>query len=132
MPEKGWERHEREVAEMLGLDRTITSGNKFFDQGDAVTRGRSHPFPLYVDCKYTEHSSISVRLLHLRQWSEQAAEQGKRFLLPIRFHVKAEGTDDDWAMISLHDLKELMDKAYPPPGPPPPPKGWEEWDARNH
>jgi hypothetical protein len=109
MTKQGWERHEQDVAKMFGLEQTLTSGNKFFDPGDAVHRGRGLPFPVIADAKYTEHSSISIRLLTLRQWSEKAASLGKRFIMPIRFHIKAENSDDDWVLMSAHDLAELLE-----------------------
>lgn len=106
---KGWERHEKDVAEMFGLDQTLASGSKFHDIGDATHRGRRFPFPVIADAKYTEYASFSLKLLQLRQWATSAAEQGKRFIMPIRFHIVAEGTDDDWVLIQAHDLAELLD-----------------------
>lgn len=106
---KSWERHERDMQQMFGLDSTITSGNKFFDPGDGVTRDREAPFPLYADCKCTEHSSISLKVLALRQYAIRATELGKRFIMPIRFHIVAEDSHDDWVLIQAHDLAELID-----------------------
>lgn len=106
---KPWERHEKDVAEMFGLDQTLCSGSKFHDIGDATHRGRSFPFPVIADAKYTEHSSFSVKLLQLRQWGTRAAEQGKRFIMPIRFHIVADGTQEDWVLLKAHDLAELLD-----------------------
>lgn len=103
-----WERWERESAEMFGLDQTLTSGNKFFDPGDATHRGRSTPFPLLVDAKYTTRSSYSLKLKFLRDMTHRAAEQGKRFLLPLRFHVK--GTTEDFVVLRAHDFAELLDR----------------------
>jgi hypothetical protein len=94
---------------MFGLDATITSGNKFFDPGDGVTRDREAPFPLYADCKCTSMASMSIRVLHLRQYAARAAELGKRFIMPIRFHIVAEDSHDDWVLIQAHDLAELID-----------------------
>jgi hypothetical protein len=106
---EGWQTWEREVAELFGLDQTLASGSKFRDPGDAVQRGRGFPFPVLADAKYTEFASISFKLKFLRDWQDKAAEMGKRFVLPIRFHIKAENRNDDWVLISAHDLAELLD-----------------------
>lgn len=106
--EPKWQRHEREVADILGLRRTITSGNKWFDPGDGVTRGRS-PFPLYADCKCTEKHSFSLKLADLYQMQDRAAEMGKRLIMPVRFHPAV--GPQDYVVIGLHDFAELLDLA---------------------
>jgi hypothetical protein len=106
-----WQHWEDEVAQHLGLDTTIHSGIRFFDPGDAVTRGNEGPFPLLADCKYTESHSFSLRSADLRQMGETAMALGKRFILPLRFalrnglHVGGE----DYVVLSFHDFKELLD-----------------------
>lgn len=107
--EKDWQTWEREVAEMFGLDQTLSSGSTFRDPGDATHRGRHFPFPVLADAKHTTFASYSLRLKFLRDWQEAAAEQGKRFIMPIRFHLTAENSNDDWVLISAHDLAELLD-----------------------
>lgn len=107
---KGWEKHEADVAQMFGLDQTLASGSKFHDIGDATHRGRGFPFPVIADAKYTTFSSMSIRLKDLRDWVGRAAEQGKRFIMPIRFDLRSEDADpDDWVLIQAHDLAELLD-----------------------
>ena len=81
-----WEVWEREVVKALDLDATISSGSKWYDPGDATTRGRDDPFPLFADAKFTERASFSLKAKDLRQYSKRAEEAGKRFLLPLRFH----------------------------------------------
>lgn len=49
---RGFEGHEDWISRTFTLAATISSGSKFFDPGDAVTRGHDHPFPLYVDGKF--------------------------------------------------------------------------------
>lgn len=105
-----WETWERDVAKALGLDITITSGSKWHDPGDACTRGRDDPFPLFVDAKFTERASFSLKARDLKQWSKRAAEAGKRFILPLRFH-KAGQRDEDYVVMSFHDFIELRDNA---------------------
>lgn len=109
MSEPKWQRHEREVQQLLGLDATITSGNKWFDPGDGVTRGRRSPFPLYADCKCTERKSFSLKLDLLNDLQYQAAELGRRLILPVRFHPDV--GPQDYIVCSLHDFAELLSLA---------------------
>lgn len=106
---RGWKAFERHVTKLLGLDATITSGNKFFDQGDAVSRGREHSFPLFADAKYTEHFSQSLQLKALSDLTEQASGQGKRMAMPIRFWPKGTPIPEDFVLLRLHDFAELME-----------------------
>ena len=107
MTEPKWQRHEREVRELLGLDATITSGNKWFDPGDGITRGRRSPFPLYADCKCTEKHSFSLKLADLYHLQDRAADMGRRLIVPIRFHPAV--GPQDYCLIGLHDFAELLD-----------------------
>jgi hypothetical protein len=107
---RGWEAFEAEVTEMLGLGRTITSGNKWFDRGDAVSRDHADPFPLYVDAKFTEKISFSLRLRELHDYSRQAAEVGKRLALALRLWPPA-APPSDYVVLSLHDFAELLQLA---------------------
>jgi hypothetical protein len=104
-----WKAFEWHVAKLLGLDPTISSGSKFYDQGDAVSRGRQDPFPLYADAKTTEKGSFSLKAKELIDWTEQAQAVGKRFLLPLRFTKVPEA--DDYVLMRLEDFKELLDMA---------------------
>jgi len=114
---EGWERWEAEVASILALDRTISSGNRFHDPGDAVTRDRSDPYPLYADAKYTTKASFSLRSSELRDYGEIAAGLGKRFILPVRFGNQPRRTstcphlvgDNDYVVLTFHDFVELLD-----------------------
>jgi hypothetical protein len=109
----GWENHEREVAAMLGLERTITSGNKWHDPGDATTRGREHPFPIYMEGKYTEGMSFSLNMKSLKDYANRAAQAGMRMVLPVRFWPRGRHAPDDYVVVSLNDFVELYEKAYP-------------------
>ena len=106
MSEPKWQRHEREVQQLLGLGSTITSGSEWFDPGDGVTRGRTSPFPLYADCKCTEKHSFSLKLADLYQMQDRAAEMGKRFIMPIRFHPAV--GPQDYVLLGLHDFAEMQ------------------------
>lgn len=105
---RGWEHFEKYVAKLFDLDLTLASGSQFHDRGDAVTRGRQDAFPLYADAKYTERASFSLKIRELRHYTEAAAEQGKRLLVPLRFWLKGDYAPSDWVILSLHDLKELL------------------------
>lgn len=105
-----WEQHERDIQVILGLDSTICSGNKFHDPGDAVDHDRESVFPIVADCKFTEGKSFSVSRKVLEQWSDKAAEMGKRFIMPVRLCPR--GTDpQDYVVLGLHDFAELLSLA---------------------
>jgi hypothetical protein len=86
MPKAEWEKFEEDVQNLLGLDATICSGNKFYDQGDAVDR--SHPnkkcWRMMVDCKYTEKNSFPVTAKFMGGMVDKATELGLRFALAVR------------------------------------------------
>ena len=107
---QSWKQHEKYVQEVLGLDSTICSGNKFYDPGDAVDNDRESPFPIIADCKFTERKSFSVASKTLSQWTDKAAEMGKRFIMPVRLSPKG-STSQDYVVIGLHDFAELLNLA---------------------
>lgn len=114
MKNQAWQRHEREVQELLDLSPTITSGNKWHDPGDGVDRGHysEKKFPLIIDCKSTIHRSYSVKLDDLEEWAYKADEMGKRFAMPIRFHPKPYvAPPSDYILLSLNDFAELLQAA---------------------
>jgi hypothetical protein len=107
---RGWEAHERHVQQVLGLDSTVASGAKFHDPGDAVDR-RHHTeadFRILADAKYTEKGSYSLNSRFLRQMGDKSTSLGRRFVLPVRFWPPAERGPEDWAVIGLDDLCELV------------------------
>lgn len=106
-----WQRWEYQAARALGLDITITSGNKFFDPGDATSRGRGDPFPLLVDCKLTERGSFSLNAQTMRHYAQRAAEAGKRFVLALRYSMRKGSYEEDYVVLSFHDFSELLDLA---------------------
>lgn len=107
--DRGWIKHEHDMAEMFGLDRTLTSGNKFFDKGDAVHRGRQLPFPVYLEAKYTEHASRTLTMIELYEGQQHAAEAGRRFVMAVRFYPKNAVGPEDYVVMAAHDLAELLD-----------------------
>jgi hypothetical protein len=110
MADPPWKVFETYVAKLLGLDATCSSGSTWHDKGDAVSRDRNDPFPLYAECKLTEHASKSVTLRDLNTGEELAALVGKRFIMPIRFHLPGPPVGEhDYVVLSLHDFKELLD-----------------------
>ena len=109
---RGWQVFENYVTHQLGLDATIHSGNKFFDQGDAVSRGRGLPFPLFADAKYTEHFSRALKLSELCDCAQAAAKLGKRMIMPIRFWPPEHTVPQDYVVLSLHDFAELMELVH--------------------
>lgn len=107
-----WQRHERDIQDLLGLDSTPASGSQFNAPGDAVDH--RHPtntcFPLLADCKCTEKLSYSLNRKFLLDQTEQAAEIGRRFIMPVRF--QHEHQHEDYVVIGLDDFAELMDLAF--------------------
>lgn len=112
---KSWQEFEHYVANLFGLDTTIASGSKFYDSGDAVTRGRRHPWPLWADAKYTQAKSFSLKLKDLEDYTVRAIELGKRFILPLRFQ-ETPWVVADYVVMPLADFKEVYDRAFPDGG----------------
>jgi hypothetical protein len=113
MPTELWARFEQDVQRLLGLDATPASGAGFRAPGDAVdTRHpRDEDYRMMADCKHTEHGSFSLNLKFLRQWVERAEGFGRRFVLPVRFHVKVANQNYDFVVLPLDDFAELCDRA---------------------
>jgi hypothetical protein len=112
---KAWKIFEEDVAQLFGLSTTVSSGSKWFDQGDAVTRGRSHMFPLYADAKFTERASFTLKLKELLDYTDQALQLGKHFILPIRFQAKEANRPSDFVVLSLEDFRNLYRMAVTNP-----------------
>jgi hypothetical protein len=107
---RGWESWEKDSAHDLGLVQTISSGNKFYDPGDAV--GHSHdPFPLYSDAKYTERMSYGLRRVEMENHILRADEQGKRMVLPVRIWPRGDHLPLDLVVVQMADFAELYELA---------------------
>lgn len=108
---QGWEAWEAIVNRLLGLDGTVTSGNKWYDPGDGVDRSHytEEDFPLIVDAKYTEAASFVVSQKTLFQWVKKAEEMGKRFILAVRIWPKELANPEDYIVISFDDFVELRE-----------------------
>jgi hypothetical protein len=98
------------VADLLGLARTSSSGNKFYDPGDAVSRSHYsvQRYRLYAECKSTIQKSYSLKRDDLERYSKRAAENGKMYVMPIRF-VGAH--DDDYVVMRLLDFSDVLEAA---------------------
>lgn len=109
---RGWQRHERDVAELLGLKLTTSSGNQFYDPGDAVDYSplRDNDFALFADAKYTEKKSMALNAQVLRSLTEIARIVGKRPIMPVRF-FKTPDQAEDYVVMRLDDFAELMGKS---------------------
>lgn len=105
-----WQAHEAEVSNALGIDMTVSSGNKFYDISDAVTRGHSadNPVQLMADMKSTLQRSFRLDKDFLKDYRERAIIRGKLFVLPVRFENGATNEIDDWIVLHLNDFSELL------------------------
>ena len=65
---------------------------------------------MQADAKYTEAKSFSVNAKLLAQWCQRAAMSGKRFVLAVRIWNPSLNSGDDYAVIRLDDLAELLEK----------------------
>lgn len=108
-----WAAFEQHIQRLFRLDATPASGAKFQAPGDAVDN--RHPceadFRFLADCKYTEHSSYSLQLRRIKDWQRRCDERGHRFLIPLRFYVKAADEAYDYAVVKLEDLHDLCERA---------------------
>lgn len=105
----GWVAFEQHVNSLLGLDRTIASGNKWHDVGDGVDRSRGD-FAIQTDAKYTEAGSFYLNAAKMYQWCQRAQGLGKRFVLAVRFMPKWADRPEDYVILRLDDFTELMEK----------------------
>ena len=111
-----WQQHERDIQILLGLDSTISSGNKAHDPSDGVDR-RHHTesrFPLMVDAKSTTKKSYSLKRQTLKDWEEKAAAFGNIFAMPLRFedaepNALGKRGHDDYIIINIHDFTTLLE-----------------------
>lgn len=103
-----WEQWEHHVQEVLGLSSTPGSGNQFHSPGDAVDTGHDSIFPLIADCKATKNHSYSITRKFWEQWSQKAAEDGKRFIAAVRLWPRGDRTPTDVVVIGLDDFAELL------------------------
>lgn len=105
-----WQSHEKDTARLLDADQTVTSGNKFYDIADVVTRG--HVFDdnlqFMADSKSTLRNSYRLEKVFLRSFREKAILRGKIFVLPLRFEDKYTHRIDDWVVISAADFSEIV------------------------
>jgi hypothetical protein len=110
--QRGWKAFETHACTVLGLQPTIASGSQWHDPGDGVDR-RHHSetdFALLIDAKYTESNSFSVNAAKLFEWVQRAQEMGRRFAMPIRLLPKWADFPEDYVVLRLDDLGELLDK----------------------
>jgi hypothetical protein len=59
MPEKGWERHEREIAELIGGEVRFASGRSY-EKLDAARAPRKSWWRWLASCKWTTAKSVSI------------------------------------------------------------------------
>jgi hypothetical protein len=102
--------HEGDLNYLLGGRLSPGSGNQFANQMDNRNDHREQEFAFAVDGKATFAKSISVTRV---MW-EKAIEQshGERPMLALRFYDNERlKIGLDLAVVSLHDLAELIERA---------------------
>ena len=105
-----WQAHESEVAELLGIDTTVSSGNKFYDISDAVTRGHAldDRVQFMADMKATIRKTFRLDRDFLHEYRERAILRSKIFLLPVRFENPETKYREDWILVHANDFSELL------------------------
>ena len=105
-----WRAHEDYVAEAISGEKTVTSGNKWWDISDVVNRDGStnSRAQFMADAKSTLKDGYRVSKKFVRQYREKAILRGKVFLLPLRFQDGHTGEVDDWVVIHMDDFRELL------------------------
>ena len=100
------ERHEKDVAEALGMTKTRGSGNGH-EKGDA-SHHHDLPFAFRMDAKSTRGKQIAVTRAMLEKLREQAG--GERPALPLRWYANEALTEvaEDWIAVTLMDFSELL------------------------
>lgn len=109
--ERSWEAWESEVNVALGLSSTVGSGSQAHDPGDGTDRRHytETDYAIQADAKFTERASFSVNAKLLKQWSDRALAQGKRFILPIRIWQKNLNSPDDYVVVPWQDYLVLVE-----------------------
>lgn len=105
-----WELHESEMAELLGGDLTVGSGNQFYDISDIVTRENviDNRVQFMADAKSTLKKSFALNRDFLFDYRERAIIRGKIFLLPVRFEDRMTEEKTDWIVVHANDFSELL------------------------
>lgn len=103
-----WRRHEKEVAQELGLRQTVSSGNQWYEKDDATTA--DHPMDndlqFDADMKCTSRKSYSLDVEFLNANRRRSQMHGKIFLLPVRFQYGKEYEhQSDYIVIGLGDFQ---------------------------
>jgi hypothetical protein len=103
------DKHEAQAAEFFGGRVPRGSGNQWRDKLDGRQHRLKQAFAFAWDCKATEGKSIGVTRAMWDKTVEQAG--GERPMLLLRWYGPGLSVDEDLAVISWQDLKELIDLA---------------------
>lgn len=102
-------KHERDIADALGLRVQPGSGNQWANQGDAAGDRTRQRFAFTFDCKATRGESIGVSASMWSKIEEQSG--GERPALALRWY----GDDrlsiirHDLVVVSLDDFVEVLE-----------------------
>lgn len=113
LSQKMGDAHEKWLAKALGFRRTRGSGSQWRDKADVKGNRYYHAYPFVIDGKSTRAKSISVSRVMLNKLKEDA--EGERPCLAVRFYDNDRLTNyEDWALITMNDFREMLDKLETP------------------
>lgn len=95
-----WYQWEEQVAKDLNTHPVVSSGNTDFQKGDVVD---SHWF---IDCKYTDKESYSVKNSLREKYEKKAQEEGRDFIMALNLNGKR------YAVIDYDTFLELQANYY--------------------
>lgn len=95
-----WFLWEKQVADDLHTIPVVGSGNTDFQKGDVVD---SHWF---IDCKYTDKESYSVKNSLRDKYEKKAQEEGRDFIMALNLNGKK------YAVIDYDTFLELQRSYY--------------------
>lgn len=100
---KPWQKHERDVAELVDGRLTPGSGNKPMHKGDV----KNDMF--MIECKSSKHRSLSIKLEWLEKISEEALCRNRFPMVQLRFDSNCASTcDRDWMLMPSGLYKALF------------------------
>jgi hypothetical protein len=102
---KYYEKHEQDVATLLGGRLTCSSGRKFFDKGDVKVGNIADEDALMLDAKCTQQGRYRLTHAVWHKLALEAAMTSRRPALPLRFLDERGGIVRDYVVVP-YDMAE--------------------------